>query len=225
MTFEELNALVEDAYAAAFAFEEQLTRVYLVAFDRAARQAEREFRANVVTVTAAGFVPPPTDSLTSGMTEEEEAQADRVREHAAEAVAAVLIALGLTVDRRLIHGRDRRQRGSSNFEARSCCTCSAQTVERGLEEGWTADETALAIRDAFSGVSPTTAQMLAQTELTTLVNERSLQAAMKQSEGVSEAALQGLAARCTTLACVPPTPAWRARRCRWRSPSTSAASR
>jgi 2'-5' RNA ligase len=179
VTVKELNALVEEAYAAGLAFEDELTRAYLVAFDRAALDAEKAFRAQ--TVTAAGFVAPPIDSLTTGMSEEEGRQTDEIRNRAAEAIAAVLIGLGLAAVAasflELIAAR-----GSANFSA-ELMLVMRNAVERGLREGWTADETALAIRDSFAGVDFVTAQMLAQTELTTLVNERSLQAAQKNAEG------------------------------------------
>lgn len=175
MTVEELNALVEEAYTAAFAYEEELTQVYATAFNRAAKKAEAEFRATAVT--AAGFVPPPIDTLTSGMTEAEQAKADRVRDQAARAIAAALVALGLTAVA-VSFMETISARGSLNFD-QELLRVLRSTVEQGVAEGWTADETALAIQKAFQGVSSTTASMLAQTELTTLVNERSLQAAQK----------------------------------------------
>jgi 2'-5' RNA ligase len=175
VTTDELNALVEEAYAAGLSFTDELTRVYLAAFDRAAQDAAAEFQATAVT--AAGFVAPPTDSLVTGMTEEEQRQANEVRDRAAEAVAAVLVALGLLAiaDSFLLAIA---QRGSLNFDQELTLVVN-RVVQQGLSEGWSADETALAIRDAFTNVSFTTAQMLAETELTTLVNERSLQAAQK----------------------------------------------
>lgn len=182
MTIEELNELVEAAYLEANAFELDLQAVYERAFARASQEAISNFKEQVVT--AAAYVPPPIDSLTEGMTEAEIAQADRIRLNAAEAVAAALIAVGLgaiaasfmlTIS----------QRGQANFDQEMLRVLS-QTVQKGLTEGWTADETALAIQEAFTGVSSTTAQMLAQTELTTLVNERSLQAALKSRGDSSE---------------------------------------
>jgi 2'-5' RNA ligase len=182
MTVEELNALVEDAYLAAFAFEDELTDIYLKAFNRAGREAARRFSAEAVT--AAAFVAPPLESLTTGMTAKEEREADRVRNEAALAIAAALAALGLTAIAVSFLAAI-AQRGSLNFD-QELMLVLRRTVEQGLAEGWTADRTALALREMFSDVSFTTAQMLAQTELTSLVNERSLQAAQKATSGKSE---------------------------------------
>lgn len=175
MTVEELNDLVEAAYGAGLAFEDKLTRVYLRAFDRAAQAAETQFRSQVVT--AAGFVAPPIESMTTGMTEEERIQADRVRDQAALAIAAALTTLGLAAVATSFMVAI-SERGSLNFD-QEILRVLRNTVQQGLDEGWTADETAIAIRDVFTGVSSTTAQMLAQTELTSLVNERAQEAATK----------------------------------------------
>lgn len=175
MTVEELNALVEDAYVAAFEYEEELTKVYATAFNRAAKHAVSAFRQEAVT--AAGFVAPPMDSLTTGMTETEQEKANAVRDRAALAIAAALTALGLTAVA-VSFMQAIAARGSLNFD-QELLRVLQNTVQQGLAEGWSADETALAIQKAFQGVSSTTAQMLAQTELTSLVNERSLQAAQK----------------------------------------------
>jgi 2'-5' RNA ligase len=177
VTVEELNALVEDAYAAAFEFEEELTKVYATAFNRAARHATASFKEN--TVTAAAFVPPPIDSMTTGMTEAEQAKANGVRDRAALAIAAALTALGLTAVA-VSFMRAISDRGSLNFD-QELLRVLQSVVTQGMEEGWSADETAIQIQKAFQGVSSTTAQMLAQTELTSLVNERSLQAAQKMN--------------------------------------------
>jgi len=76
MTADDLNALVSEAYDAAFQYEAELEAVYRRAFRRASRDAAKKFSTTVVV--AAGFVPPPVDTLTSGLTEKEQAQADRV---------------------------------------------------------------------------------------------------------------------------------------------------
>ena len=181
MTVEELNRLVDEAYAAAFAYETELETVYRKAFDRAAKQAAAKFKTTVVT--AAGFVPPPVDTLTSGMTEKEQKQADDVRDKAAAAIAAALVALGLAaVSVSFLQAISAR--GSLNFDQELLRTLRT-VVAKGLAEGWTADETAVAIQKAFTNVSSTTAQMLSQTELTTLVNERAMEAAQK-TVGVSQ---------------------------------------
>ena len=177
MNADELNRLVEEAYDAAFAYEAELMESYQKSFDRAAKAAANKFKSQAVT--AAGFVAPPVDSLTSGMTDKEKKQADDIRDKAAEAVAAALIALGLTaVSVSFLAAIS--ERGQLNFEQELLRTLRT-VVANGLAEGWTADETALAIQQAFTNVSSTTAQMLAQTELTTLVNERALEAAQKVS--------------------------------------------
>ena len=173
MTVEELNALVADAYEAAFAHEQRLTAIYLAAFTRSAKQAAANLRS--FAVTAAGFVPPPLETLAPGLTPEEQQQTAKVREDAAEAVAAMLVALGLAAIAAEFMAAV-AQRGSINFDD-ELLRVLRQTVGQAEANGWSADQTAIAIQDAFKGVSPTTAQMLAQTELTTIVNERSLQAA------------------------------------------------
>lgn len=176
MTVEELNDLVESAYEAAFAFEAQLVRIYLQAFDRAAREAANRFEAQTVAVTAAGFVAPVPDSLTSGMTEEEIASAMKVRQAAGEAVVAALAVLGAgAVGASLMAVL--AQRGAQNFDLELLKILRA-TIERALREEWTVEQTATALRGLFANASPNTAQLLAQTELTTLANEESLKAAM-----------------------------------------------
>ena len=182
VTADELNALVTQAYAAAFAYETELMGSYQRSFDRAAKAASSKFKSTAVT--AAGFVAPPVDSLTSGMTEKEKQQADDIRDKAAEAVAAALIALGLAaVSVSFLAAIS--ERGQLNFEQELLRTLRT-VVAQGLAEGWTADATALAIQQAFTNVSGTTAQMLAQTELTTLVNERATEAALKVAGTTSE---------------------------------------
>jgi len=107
-----------------------------------------------------------------------------VRDKAAEAVAAALIALGLTaVAASFLQAISAR--GALNFEQELLRTLRT-VVAKGLAEGWTADATALAIQEAFTNVSSTTAQMLAQTELTTLVNERAMEAANKVAVTTAE---------------------------------------
>ena len=182
MTADDLNALVAQAYDAAFEFETELESVYRRAFRRASRDAANKF--GTTAVVAAGFVPPPIDTLTSGLTEKEQQQANDVRDKAAEAVAAALIALGLTaVAASFLQAISAR--GALNFEQELLRTLRT-VVAKGLAEGWTADATALAIQEAFTNVSSTTAQMLAQTELTTLVNERAMEAANKVAGTTAE---------------------------------------
>lgn len=182
MTVEELNELVEAAYEAAFLFEEELSGAYQAAFQRAARRAEVEFKRQVVV--AAGFVAPEISSLTSGMTVPEQNRTDSIRRQAAEAVAAALIVLGLgAIAKSFMDAL--AQRGATNFEDEVLLTLR-RIVQRGLDEGWTADETASALAKSFQGLSSPTAQMLAQTELTTLVNERSIVAASKFQEDRDE---------------------------------------
>ncbi len=112
------------------------------------------------------------------MTEAEEAKTNHIRDEASQAIAAALAAIGLTVVAASFL-QAIAQRGQLNFEQELTKTLR-RIVNEGLAEGWTADETAVQLAEAFHGVSSSTAQMLAQTELTTLVNERSLQAAQKQ---------------------------------------------
>lgn len=182
MTIDELNALVQDAYDAAFAFETQLTRIYLVAFDRAAKSASESFRSQAVV--AAGFVAPDIDSLHAGMTQQEADDAASVRRKAAEAVAVALAAIGLgAIGTELMDAL--ALRGAENFDL-EILRVLRQTIDQGVREGWSVDQTALQIQKVFEGVSPATAQLLAQTELTTLVNERALQAALSVNEASSK---------------------------------------
>lgn len=175
MTVEELNSLVENAYEAAFDYEDELAEAYRTAFVRASDLAAKRFSATVVT--ASEFVPPPEGSLTSGMTAAEQENVDRIRNDAAAAIAVALAAVGLTAVAASFMEAI-AQRGALNFEQEILLTIR-NTVQKGLDEGWTAERTALALQEAFRGVTSTTATMLAQTELTTLVNERSLEAAQK----------------------------------------------
>lgn len=177
MSVEELNALIEDAYAAALAFEEQLTRIYLVAFDRAAQAAAESFERQAIV--AAGFVAPQVQTLTSGMTVEEQEEAASVRRQAALAVAAALAAIGLSdVGQELMDAL--AARGSENFDL-ELLRILRSTIDQAGREGWTVEQTTLKLQSLFAGASPATAQLIAQTELTTLVNERSMQAALRVS--------------------------------------------
>lgn len=182
MTIEELNELVEAAYLEANAFESDLMAVYERSFARAAHAAIRTFKEDAVT--AAGFVAPPIDTLTEGMTESEIAQANLIRDHAAQAIALALATVGLgAIAYSFMETISKR--GQTNFD-QELLRILSQTVQKGIAEGLSADETAVAIQEAFTGVSANTAQMLAQTELTTIVNERSLQAAIKSRGDASE---------------------------------------
>jgi hypothetical protein len=182
VTIEQLNALVDDAYLAANSYEADLQAVYEKAFTRAARTAVDRFHQTAVT--AAGFVAPPINSLTEGMTEEEKAKADHVRNLAAGAIAAALVSVGLGAIAASFM-QTIAERGSLNFD-QELLRVLRNTVAEAVTDGLSADETAVAIQEAFQGVSANTAQMLAQTELTTLVNERSLQAALKSRGDTTE---------------------------------------
>lgn len=182
MTVEELNELVEAAYEAAFAHEDELTAVYLAAFERAAMHASERFRTQAVS--AAGFVAPPVDSLTGGMTDEERDDAANVRRLAALAVAASLATIGLSdIGQELLEAVAKR--GAENFDLELLRVLN-NTIAQGVREGWSVDQTALKLQQVFEGVGPATAQLIAQTELTTLVNERALQAALAVNSGQSE---------------------------------------
>lgn len=182
MTVEELNQLIEDAYAAAFAFEDELTRLYLVAFDRAAQEAARKFETQAIV--AAGFVAPEPEALTTGLTVEEADALAEVRRTAGEAAMLALAAIGLgAIGRELMEAL--AARGAENFDL-ELLRVLRNTISQAVAEGWTAAETAQRLQSVFTGVGPATAQLLAQTELTTLVNERSLMAALRvnsESEG------------------------------------------
>ena len=178
MTVEELNELVSNAYNAAFAHEAKLTAIYMRAFARAGKHAVSTFNAQVVT--AAAFVPPDTQTLATGLSEQDQQQAAKVRQDAADAIAFALIALGLSsIATSLLAAV--AQRGAQNFDD-EVLRVLRSVLEQADAGAWSADETAQAIKKAFDGISETTAQMMAQTELTTMVNERSLQAAQSVAQ-------------------------------------------
>jgi len=197
VSIEEFNRLVEQAYEAAFSFEVQLIEVYERAYARqgdlaihlfeqetgmaAARIAERAS----LRLKADAWTPPVIQTLTNGMSEQEVDEANRVRDEAAAAIMAVFLTLGITgfaID----FMESISLRAQVNFE-QELLRNLRKIVADSFAAGKTAEETAVAIRETFTNVTRVSSEMLAQTELTALVNERSVVAAQKAfPDGVSK---------------------------------------
>ena len=197
MSIEEFNRLVEQAYDAAFSFEVQLIEVYERAYARqgdlaihlfeqetgmaAARIAERAS----LRLKADAWTPPVIQTLTDGMSEQEVDEANRVRDEAAAAIMAVFLTLGITgfaID----FMESISLRAQVNFE-QELLRNLRKIVSDSFAAGKTAEETAAAIRETFTNVTRVSSEMLSQTELTALVNERSVVAAQKAfPDGVSK---------------------------------------
>ncbi len=182
MNVKELNALVEDAYAVGLSYQEKLAAAYEQAFKRASGKAVARFRSTVVTATA--FVPPPLDTLTSGMTGAEQEAVNRVRDDAEVAVSNVLAAVGIGAVS-LAFMEAIAKRGQLNFE-QELQKVVRTTVAKGLAEGWSANQTSAVLAAKFRDASAATVQMLAETELTTLVNQRSLEAAQRNFQDTTD---------------------------------------
>jgi len=197
VSIEEFNRLVEQAYDAAFSFEVQLIEVYERAYARqgdlaihlfeqetgmaAARIAERAS----LRLKADAWTPPVIQTLTDGMSEQEVDEANRVRDEAAAAIMAVFLTLGITgfaID----FMESISLRAQVNFE-QELLRNLRKIVSDSFAAGKTAEETAAAIRETFTNVTRVSSEMLSQTELTALVNERSVVAAQKAfPDGVSK---------------------------------------
>ena len=182
MSIEEFNRLVEQAYDAAFSFETQLIEVYERAYARQGSLAVENFED--ATLTAA-WTPPVVQTLTDGMSEQEVDEANRVRDEAAAAIMAVFLTLGITgfaID----FMESISLRAQVNFE-QELLRNLRKIVSDSFAAGKTAEETAVAIRETFTNVTRVSSEMLSQTELTALVNERSVVAAQKAfPDGVSK---------------------------------------
>jgi len=182
VNIEEFNRLVEEAYDAAFSFEVQLIEVYERAYGRQGSLAVENFED--ATLTAA-WTPPVVQTLTDGMSEQEVDEANRVRDEAAAAIMAVFLALGITgfaID----FMESISLRAQVNFE-QELLRNLRKIVADSFAAGKTAEETAVVIRETFANVTRVSSEMLAQTELTALVNERSVVAAQKAfPDGVSK---------------------------------------
>ncbi len=172
MTVEDFNLLVEQAYDAAFESEEALTTVYATAYLKQGERAASTFEQ----ITAA-WTPPIIETLTYGMDEQEVEEADRIRDEAAAAILAVFATLGLaSVGREFLQAIS--ERAQLNFE-QEILRNLRKIVSDGFTAGLTSEQTAAVIREKLPQVIPSSAQMLAETELTTLVNQQALVAANK----------------------------------------------
>ena len=174
MTVDDFNALVQTAYQEAFAYLGPLSLVYEDAYARQTDLAVKRFKSETMT---AAWTPPVYESLTDGMSEKEKEQADRIRDQAAAAIVAAFATLGIVVSSPDFMEAI-SQRAQTNFEQeimRQLRTVVSQSFDAGLS----AEATAAAIREKVLQVIPSSAQMLAETMLTTLVNERSIAAAQK----------------------------------------------
>lgn len=178
MTIDDFNMLVEKAYEAAFTYEQQLVAVYEQAYSRQTEQAAKRFTAQTVT---AAWTPPLYETLSDGMSEDEVAQADRVRDEAALAILSIMTVAGVSASSREFM-ESISNRAQLNFE-QEILRQLRKVVSESFDAGLSADETAAAIREKIPQIIPSSAEMLAQTELTSLVNERSLAAAQHTFPG------------------------------------------
>ena len=181
MTIEDFNTLVEQAYEAAFHYEQELVAVYERAYARQTEQAAKRFASQTVT---AAWTPPIYQTLSDGMSDEEKQRADKVRDEAALAILAILSAAGVAASsREFIEAIS--VRAQLNFE-QEIMRQLRKVVSESFDAGLSAEATATAIRERIPQVIPASAEMLAQTELTALVNERSIVAAQNQFPGAAK---------------------------------------
>lgn len=178
MQIDDFNSLVEQAYEAAFNYERELIAVYERAYARQTEQAATRFASQTVT---AAWTPPIYETLSDGMNEQEVEQADKVRDEAAAAILAILTAAGVAASSREFMEAI-SQRAQLNFE-QEILRQLRKVVSDSFDAGLSAEETAAAIRAQIPQVIPSSAEMLAQTELTALANERSIAAAQNQFQG------------------------------------------
>lgn len=173
MTVAEFNRLNERLLEIVADYVADLKGVYEQAFYEVSEDAVSAFVSE--TVTAAGWVPPLMNALPTSLPSGYEDRANEIRDEAALTMTEVFAALGLSV----VGGSlllAVSQRGVANFEAQMLRVLRT-TVVQAMDEGLSVGETAAKIREKFSHLSPSTAEMMAQTELTTIANERSLTAA------------------------------------------------
>ena len=182
MTMEEFNGLVDEAYTAAFEYAAELQAIYANSYQRQTSVAATRFLNATKTVTAAAvWTPPVYESLTDGMNDKEKAEADRVRDEVAAAILAILIAAGIAVS-----SRDFMEaislRAQTNFE-QEILRQLKNVVSDSLMNGLSSEEAAAAIRAQIPEIIPASAQMLSETLITSLVNERAVVAAQTQFQG------------------------------------------
>ena len=176
MTIDEFNVLVEQAYEAAFAYERELTDVYVLSYERQVKVASNSFLAQTEVVTAS-WTPPVYQSLSDGMSDDEMKEADTIRDEAALAVMSVFA--GLTIASFSPEFlRALSERAQLNFEQEMLRNLR-KVVSEGFDSGLTSQEVAAQIRARFAQIVPSSAEMLSQTLLTGMVNERSVAAAQK----------------------------------------------
>jgi len=182
MTIDDFNTLVEQAYEAAFNYERELIAVYERAYARQTEQAASRFTSQTVT---AAWTPPLYQSLTDGMSETEIEEADKIRDEAALAILAILSAAGVAASSPEFMEAI-SARAQTNFE-QEILRQLRKVVTKSFDAGLSSEATAAAIREQIPQIIPSSAEMLAQTELTALVNERSIVAAQNQfPDGVSK---------------------------------------
>lgn len=176
MTIKEFNDLCEEAQGVAESFERSLIDIFEAAFEVSARYATRQFRSAAgITAAATVWTPPPIDTLVYGLTEDDEKDVGEKLLEAAAAITAVFGAIGLTdIGQAVMDAL--ADRINTNYE-KAAYDRLKTVVTEAFEQGLSAEDTALLVRSAFTGTGPTTANMLAQTTLTTIQNERSLSAA------------------------------------------------
>lgn len=172
MTVEEFNDLVAQAYAVADSWEVTLQDAYENALKERAADVVSAFET--ATLVAA-WTPPIANGLPTEMTDEQRSAVDEVRDNAAVEIAAIFAAIGVGgVGATIFQAIS--DRGATNFTLELLRSYRA-IVQASFDAGETAEETAAKLMARFEEVAPATARMLAQTELTALVNERSVVAA------------------------------------------------
>jgi hypothetical protein len=149
MTIDDFNVLVEQAYEAAFHYEQELVAVYERAYARQTEQAAKRFASQTVT---AAWTPPIYQTLSDGMSDEEKQRADKVRDEAALAILAILSAAGVAASsREFIEAIS--VRAQLNFE-QEIMRQLRKVVSESFDAGLSAEATATAIRERIPQVIP-----------------------------------------------------------------------
>jgi hypothetical protein len=177
---DEFRDRIDAGYDAAFEFEERLATVIERSLRRSARYASDHFSQEIL---AAAWTPPLTDPLVRGMNEEEQGEAADLVERAVDAfllaAAAVLVGFAAVEFYQSVAQR-RVSLVQLTLEEKI-----TQIVQVAYESGLSASETAQLLRREIQGLAPVTAQMIAESELTTVANERSLAVARDRQAGMT----------------------------------------
>lgn len=174
MKIDDFNELVETAAGVAAPSIARLETIFTEAFARSTRYAVNQFKS-ATFLTASAWTPPITYTLASGLSEDEQNEADLELRSAVDQINVVygelvLAAISPSVFEAL------RQRAIQNYGDALYDTLKS-VVDNAFTSGLSAEETAQVISQAFVDVGPTTASMMAETMIATISNERSLTAA------------------------------------------------